>query len=199
MCECIFTGVFTMFIRFLSACTLVATGILVGAPVLAQSQKPGLWEHTTVLKSASGVMAQAMEEMRKELAAMPAAERKMMEQMLAQQGASLFADGQTSRMLYCLTPEEAAKADIPSHDEDCTHTITQRTPNSMKMRFVCKDESRAEGEGDFKFTGNAGYSGQFKVRMLADGQPASAEMTQSGRWVSADCGNLRPQAPQRIR
>ncbi|HRK40256.1 MAG TPA: DUF3617 domain-containing protein [Burkholderiaceae bacterium] len=188
-----------MSIRFHPACALLAAGFLAATSAHAQSQKPGLWEHTTVLKSASGEMAKAMDEMRKQLAAMPPAERKMMEQMMAQQGASMSADGHTTRMRYCLTPEEAAKADIPSHDDDCTHTITQRTANSMKVRFVCKDESKAEGEGSFTFNGNTFYSGDFKVRMLAEGKPASMDMTQSGRWVSSDCGNLRPKAPQRQR
>lgn len=185
--------------RLFPVCTWLVAGFFAASSALAQSQKPGLWEHTTVLKSATGEMASAMDEMRKQLAAMPPAERKMMEQMMAQQGVSMSADGHTTRMRYCLTPEEAAKADIPSHDDDCTHTITQRTSNSMKVRFVCKDESKAEGEGNFTFSGNVAYSGEFKVRMLAEGKPASMDMTQSGRWVSADCGNLRPKAPQRSR
>lgn len=188
-----------MSIRFSIVCPLLAVGVLAATSAQAQSQKPGLWEHTTVLKGATGEMASAMDEMRKQLAAMPPAERKMMEQMLAQQGASMSSDGHTTRMRYCLTPEEAAKADIPSHDDDCTHTITQRSANSMKVRFVCKDESKAEGEGSFTFSGNGSYTGDFKVRMLADGKPASVDMTQSGRWVSSDCGNLRPKAPQRLR
>jgi hypothetical protein len=188
-----------MHLRSFAACALLAAGFLAATSAQAQTQKPGLWEHTTGLKSVSGEMAKAMDEMRQQLAAMPPAERKMMEQMMAQQGASLSSDGHTTRMRYCLTPEEAAKADIPSHDDDCTHTITQRTANSMKVRFVCKDESKAEGDGSFTFSGNGSYSGDFKVRMLVDGKPASMDMTQSGRWVSSDCGNLRPRSPQRFR
>src|SRR5688572_24317009 len=55
---------------------------------LAQSLsiKPGLWEHTMTMKSETGQLEQALEQARQMLAAMPEAQRAMMENMMAEQG-----------------------------------------------------------------------------------------------------------------
>lgn len=163
----------------------------------AQSSKPGLWEHRTTIKSGGGAMAQQMAEMQKQMAALPPDQRKAMEQMMAQQGMSLSADGQTTTMRYCLTPEEAAKADVPSHDDDCQYTVTQRSATAMKVRFACTDEGRSTGEGEFQFKGNTAYSGSFSMTTRVDGKAERMVLEQSGQWVSAQCGTVQPKAPQR--
>ncbi len=166
-------------------------------PAHAQSQRPGLWEHTSTYQSASGEIAQAMAEMHRQLAAMPPEQRRMMERMLAQQGTGLAADGRSTKIQYCLSPQEAAKAGIPSHDEACQYTVIRRSGSGLRVRFVCRDASRTQGEGEFRYEGETAYSGSFRVRMVVDGKPQQMEMTQSGRWLSADCGPIKPKLQQR--
>ena len=155
----------------------------------AQSQKPGLWEHSSTMQVSGGEMAQQMAEMKKQLAALPPDQRKAMEQMM---GMSVASDGQTMTLKHCVTPEEAAKAFTPSHDDECKYTITQRSAAAIKATFVCKDEGRTSGEGNFQFKGDTAYSGKFNATTLINGKREQVEMTQTGRWLSAQCGNVKP-------
>ncbi|MDP2417117.1 MAG: DUF3617 domain-containing protein [Hydrogenophaga sp.] len=155
----------------------------------AQSQKPGLWEHSSTVHAHGGQMSQQMAEMKKQMAGLPPEQRKAMEQMM---GLSVASDGPTISVKHCITPEEAAKAWLPSHDEECKYTITQRTASSVKAKFVCSDEGKSSGEGVVHFKGDNAYSGKFNVNTLVDGKPERMEMTQTGKWLSAQCGNVKP-------
>lgn len=151
----------------------------------AQIQKPGLWEHSTTMQASGGEMAQQLAEMKKQMAALPPDQRKAMEHMM---GMSVTSDGQTMTVKHCITPEDAAKAFMPSHDDECKYTITQRSASSIKARFVCTDEGRTSGDGEYRFSGDTAYSGRFRVTTLVDGQPERMDMKQSGKWLSAQCG-----------
>lgn len=179
---------FTHPLRRRSPSLLLAALTLVGAAsVHAQAQKPGLWEHSTQLGGAMGAqMAAQVADMKRQMAQLPPDQRKMMEQMLAQQGVALGADGGTT-VRYCLTPEQARQVEPPSHDEDCRYTVTQRSANSMRARFVCSDEGKTQGEGEWRWQGDQTYEGQFKVQTLVDGQRQTVDMTQRGRWLGATC------------
>jgi TolA-binding protein len=176
----------------------VLLGAVLGLAILstahAQSSKPGLWEHSTTVKTGSGQLEQQMAQMQRELAAMPADQRKMMEQMMAQQGMSLPGMGQggATAHRYCMTPEEAARSDIPSHDEDCKYTVLSRSANKLRMSFVCTDEGNTKGEGEVTFASSTAYSGKFTMTTRIDGKPERMEMSQTGKWLSADCGKIRP-------
>ena len=130
-------------------------------------------------------MAQQLAEMKKQMAALPPDQRKAMEHMM---GMSVTSDGQTMTVKHCITPEAAAKAFMPSHDDECKYTITQRSASSIKARFVCTDEGRTSGDGEYRFSGDTAYSGTFKVTTLVDGKPERMDMKHSGKWLSAQCG-----------
>ena len=182
-------------VRLSALITVALLGLAQAAQ--AQSSKPGLWEHRSTVQSGGGQMAQQMAEVQKQLAALPPDQRKAMEQMMRSQGMGFSSDGKSTTMRYCLTPEEAAKADIPSHDDDCKYTVKQRSASSMKVSFVCTDEGRTTGEGDFQFKGDTAYSGTFTLTTRIDGKPERMEMTQSGKWVSAQCGQVQPRPAKR--
>lgn len=178
-----FSKALTRPLTAVAACALATTA-------QAQSTKPGLWEHSTTIKTASGQMERQMAEMQKQMAALPPDQRKMMEQMLAQQGVSMGGGGRTS-VRHCVTPEEAAKAQFPTHDDNCTYTITSRSGNRMAMTFSCKDEGKTRGEGAVTFQGDTSYQGQFVMHTVVDGKPERMDMQQSGKWLSAQCGTVR--------
>src|SRR4051794_26771635 len=56
-----------------------------------QNMKPGLWEITTNMKSASGEMEKARAQMQQQMASMPPEQRKQMEDMMAKQGMKMGA------------------------------------------------------------------------------------------------------------
>ena len=69
------------------ACTLSIGLLSLSLPASANSLKldiePGLWQHSFSIKTASGELERAMQQLEQQLASMPAAQRQMMESMMA--------------------------------------------------------------------------------------------------------------------
>lgn len=169
--------------------------LLPALAVQAQTQKmrPGLWEHSVTMKSQSGQMEAAMAQVQKSLAAMPPAQRQQMEQMLAQRGIGMGGQGNTVQV--CISPEQAELDRIPPQ-EGCTQEVRRTGPDTLAMKFSCagpKGQAPTSGEGTLTFSGPTAYTGQFKMSTTnAQGKPEQIDMAQTGRWLSADCGAIKP-------
>ena len=169
---------------------LVALSGAAGAQT--QKMRPGLWEHAISMKTQSGQMEAAMAQMQKSLASMPPAQRKQMEQMLAQQGVGIGPTGQTIKI--CITPEQASQDTIAPQD-GCTQNVKRTGANTLAMTFRCKggqDEPPSSGEGTITFNGPTAYTGNFKVKTTSNGKPEQIDMAQTGKWLAADCGAIKP-------
>jgi hypothetical protein len=172
---------------------MVATGAwlcLAGAHAQAQSVRPGLWEHQFKLNSASGQLEQQMAQAQAELDKLPPDQRKMMEQMMGNMGLGL--GSKPSSVRTCLTPEEAAKADVPVSDGDCRNTVLERSSKRVRIRFVCSGEDAAEGEAQVDFDNDSAYRTQADVRVKSDGKLQKLKMTGNSRWLGAACGAVKP-------
>ncbi len=174
--------------RFATAAVLVGT--LVGGSAWAQPEmRPGLWEQSITVKSQSGEVEQAMREMQQQMANLPPEQRRMMEEMMAAQGMSFDASGQTIRV--CVTPEQAARFEF-EQDDECTQQVVQRSGKTVKLTFQCAGDPPTSGEGEFTFSSPTAYKGRAVVNTTTDGRPEQLTMEQSGKWLSSDCGNMRP-------
>jgi Protein of unknown function (DUF3617) len=173
-------------VRLLCVSALMACS----AGAMAQSTKPGLWEIQNKM-AGNPEMDQAMAEMQQQLASMPPAQRKQMEQMMAAQGLKLGQGGGVT-LQVCITPEMAARQEVPVQKEgDCTTSIQSRSGNTMKVAFSCKNPP-SSGEGTYVFRGDTGYDMKMLVKTVEGGKPRTTTMEGSGRWLGADCGSVRP-------
>ena len=174
--------------------TLTALLLLLGvASAHAQSQKPGLWEITHKM-GGNAEMDAAMAEMQKQMAAMPPEQRKQMEAMMGSNMPSAAAGGGMA-MKVCLTPEMAARNEMPRQTEgDCTTTITSRSASGMKMNFVCTNPP-SKGEGVYTFSGDRAYTAAMTIQSARNGKPETTTINGSGKWLSADCGSVKPMDP----
>jgi hypothetical protein len=163
-----------------------------GGLALAQAQKmrPGLWEHSFTMKSQSGQMEKAMSEMQQQLASMPPDQRKMMEQMMAQQGRGMGAKGSSIQM--CITKEQAERDEVPQQEGGCSQQVMQRTANTIKVKFSCTGNPPTSGESEVTFASPTAYTGKSVVNTTVEGKPERMTMDQSGKWLSADCGSIKP-------
>lgn len=164
---------------------------LLSLPLLvqAQSMKPGLWEMTQKPQLDPAMQAK-MEQAQKAMANMPAEQRKMMEQMMAQRGVSISsAAGGAISVKACISKEQAERHEMPvSENGRCKHD-TQRSGKTVKMHFVCTDPA-SEGDGEFTFDSPEHYSNKMTIKR------GDKVMTISGeaRWLGADCGDIKPHA-----
>jgi hypothetical protein len=162
------------------------------ASAFAQSTKPGLWEIQSKV-GGNPQMEQQMAQMQQQMANMPPAQRKMMEDMMAQQGLNLkVGKGGAMAVKVCITPEMAARQEMPSQTEgDCKTQIGARTGNTMKVNFTCTNPP-SSGEGTYTFRGDTGYDMAMRFKTVNDGKPTNMTMTGTGRWLGADCGKVKP-------
>jgi hypothetical protein len=159
----------------------------------AQTLKPGLWEVTH--KMSGGQMDHAMAEMQKQMAGMPPEQRKQMEAMMAQQGTKMGPGGPGGgmSMKMCMTKEMVEKDQLPTQQGDCKTTHQSRSGNTMKFSVACANPP-STGEGQVTFAGPEAYSMKMVINSRAQGKPEKMQMDGGGKWLAADCGNVKPMA-----
>ena len=175
-----------------STAALALLAGMAGGASAQQKMRPGLWEHSVNMKSQSGQMEAAMAEMQKSLASMPPEQRKQMEQMMAQQGVGMGPKGQTVKV--CITKEQADLDNIPQQ-EGCTQKVQRVDASTMKVAFSCKGgqgQPPSSGECTITMQGPTAYTGQFKFKTQNQGKPEQIDMAQSGKWLSDNCGAIKP-------
>jgi hypothetical protein len=174
------------------AALVCAIGCALALPAVAQDMKPGLWELSNKVSSPDGQMQSAMAEMQKQLASMPPEQRKAMEQMMERRGVqmSVGAGGAlTSRM--CMTKEMIQRKEFPVQEGDCKQKVTPVGPRKMKITFSCT-KPPASGEGEMTLDSDTSYHAKMHVKGSEGGEQRTVDMDVTGKWLGADCGNLRP-------
>jgi Protein of unknown function (DUF3617) len=170
---------------------LVVLAIVSAASAQAQGVKPGLWEITSKM-SGNAEMDKAMAEMQKQLAAMPPAQRKQMEAMMAQNGMQISANAGGSTVKVCFSKKMAEDLDMRYSDRsDCTHTRQPRLGNTIKFSFSCEG-GKTTGQGEYKLLADAGWDGDMTITSIQNGKRETMQMKSNGRWLGASCGNLKP-------
>jgi len=171
----------------------IAALVWAGAGAQAQTQAPGLWEHSFTMKSDDGRMEKAMAEMQKQMAAMPPEQRKQMEAAMASRGAKLGATGNSVKV--CITKEEAAKPpEARMSAGNCTQKDVQRSGNTMRFKFECT-QPPSSGEGEMTFVSDKAYNGKTTVTSQVAGKPQQMNMEMQGKWLASDCGDVKPRTP----
>lgn len=183
-----------MLLRTLPIVLILLAG---AAEASAQTMKPGLWEITNQVQSGGKDMSAAMERMQKQMAAMQPEQRKMMQDMLAKQGVQMGASGGASgggsrgggmSVKICVTPEMVARNEIgPKQQGNCTHTNSPRVGGTMKYSFQCT-QPPSSGQGEVTFSSPEAYA----MKMAVTSAERKMEMQTNGKWLDANCGDIKP-------
>lgn len=160
----------------------------------AQTIKPGLWEFKQTPRLDPALKAQ-MEQAQKAMENMPPEQRKMMEQMLAQQGVSVNMAGGVISVKTCVTKEQAERNLAPvSHQGNCTHE-SKRNGSIIQTHFVCTDPA-SEGDATVTLRGSEAFTNDVTVRTQRQGKTETVKVSGEGRWLGADCGSVQPMKSQ---
>jgi hypothetical protein len=186
-----------MNVRQLLVVGAAALGAWSPLPPAAQSLKPGLWQITHQTQG-SGDMAQAMADMQKQMANMPPEQRKLVQEHMARQGVQVGSApaGGGMALKVCMTPEMAQRGQVPSQRSDCSTTAQARSGNTTKIAFACTNPP-SKGEGEVTFQSPEAYTSRITVATTMQGRQQQVTMSSQGKWLSADCGSVKPLAPTR--
>jgi len=162
---------------------LIAIALGGAGAALAQPKpvKPGLWE----MQVHNPELDAARVQMQKQLAEMPPAMRKQMEDMMAGQGLSLGDKG----VRACITPEQARRGPDPGiAEEGCTQKLDW-SGNVGRYEMKCKDGR--QGRGEVNFVSDKSWKGWGEFSDPArPGKPMKVDY--SGEWLGSDCGSVAP-------
>ena len=175
-----------------------AVAVAVAAPsALAQTIKPGLWQMSSNVQSASGEMGKAMAAAQREMASMPPEQRKMMEEMMAKQGVKMELGGAGGMAVkVCLTKEMIERNQITTETGNCQTSHAPRVGNTQKLSFTCTNPT-SKGEGQITFVSANAYQSKMTVTTSSQGRTETINMDSSASWLGADCGTIKPLAPPR--
>ena len=174
----------------LLACTCAAFGA--SLPAAAQTMKPGLWALSNKMTSNDPQIGQAMSAMQQHMANMSPEQRQQMERMMQQHGVQLdIGAGGALQTKICMTREMAERKEFPVQQGDCRQTFTQQSPTRGHIAFTCT-KPRVSGEGDVTADNDTNYRAHMKIRSEEEGRNQVVDMDVTGKWLSADCGNIRP-------
>ena len=113
---------------------------------------------------------------------------------MAAQGIGISSGSQSQTLKVCITPEQAAMDNLPQQD-GCTQKVQRVDASTMKVSFQCKaepGEAPTSGEGTVSFQSPKAYTGQFKIKSTINNKPEQLDMAQKGKWLSGDCGAIKP-------
>ena len=164
----------------------------------AQNLKPGLWEVTSSMKGGAGDMDKAMAHMKQQMAGMSPEQRKQMEAAMAKQGIAMSSGPGGMGVKTCMTREMVERNEIPAHQGDCRTTKNERSGNTIRMAFACTNPP-SSGEGQLTIQSPEAYTMRMAVKGPPGGKGETVNMDASGKWLSADCGNVKPMRPPAVK
>jgi hypothetical protein len=161
------------------------------AAAWAQNLKPGLWEMTHDMKSTSGELEKARALAQQQMANMPPEQRRMMEEAMAKHGVQMGGGTGAMTMKACLTREMVERNEMPVQHGNCKTTKQQRSGNTLKVVHTCtKPPSTTETE--YTFQSPEAFTVKMTVHTTLNGRRDTMNVHGSGKWLAADCGNLKP-------
>jgi hypothetical protein len=164
--------------------------LLFAGVVHAQAMKPGLWEFKQTPQLDPARKAQ-MEQAQKAMEGMPPERRQMMEQMMAKNGISMNMAGGAITVKTCITKEQAERNMTPVNQHgNCTQDV-KRSGNTIQTHFVCTDPA-SEGDAVVTLRGNEGFTNDVTIRHQRQGKTETTKISGEGRWLGADCGDVKP-------
>jgi hypothetical protein len=161
-------------------------------PAGAQTMKPGLWSLSNTMTSNDPQLAQAMSAMQQHMANMSPEQREQMQKMMQQNGVQLdIGAGGAVQTKLCMTREMAERKEFPVQQGDCKQTFTQQSSTRGRIAFTCT-KPKVSGEGEVTADSDTSYRAHMKIKSEEQGRDQIVDMNVTGKWLSADCGNIRP-------
>jgi hypothetical protein len=186
---------------------MMKTIILLGAALLAPlttwaaddikpfDGKPGLWETTSTTEMSGLPGMPAMPQIPPEqLAKMTPQQRAQVEAMIkARMGAA--GGPQTDTTKSCLTSDSFKNGlTMGQKNTNCTQKVTSSSSSMQNIHMECT-QGKTTMVGDFMIERVDSEHAKGNLVMKAAGdQPINMKMSFSTKWLSADCGDVKPLA-----
>jgi hypothetical protein len=175
-----------------SVLSSLAFAVAAAAPPPVPPTKVGLWEIRMVALDAAGHEVTTPEQAA--LAKMSPEVRARMAEGMKARGVSLpDANGATK---VCLTKElyDSGSWQQLASDTGCTTTFSTQTSTTWKWHSSCT-KLKSESDGETVFSSAERYKTKVTTTTAVTGTPKTSTRILEGKWISADCGDVKPLTP----
>lgn len=153
--------------------------------------KPGLWQIHVEREENGQKMPDASERMKDHMKNMTPERRKQFEEMMKQRGVDPGAGGVVKLCYSQKMVEHGAWAD----QGGCKTDFSNRSATSWKWHSVCPDLGY-QGDGEASFPDPDNFVVKSSGVSTNGGKTLSLNSTRTGKWLSADCGDVKPMDSQ---
>lgn len=172
--------------------SLLTAFAVISAAFAAQAQtappvapiKPGLWQ----VHMDREVNGQKMPDMSERLKNMPPERRAQVEAMMKKQGIDTGGSGGNQ---VCYTRENIEHPPWADVQTDCKATFSTRSTSNWKWHTSCP-KFGSESDGEAIFTDPEDYTVRVTSVSKMGDTVRNSNATIAGKWVSSDCGDLKP-------
>ena len=172
--------------RFAQLAATAILGMSVILPVQAIELQPGLWELTSDKVQPEHEQMPGVADMLERLESLPEDERQAMQEILEAQGIRLAVDG----IRMCISEAQAKSRELRFKDEPgCTQKLIENSESHWTFSYECPD---VKGRGESRLLSEREFVSVIESEYAEGTRSGAARLESRGRWVSADCGGLKP-------
>jgi hypothetical protein len=172
------------------SCVALIAAAAAGPPV--PPVKPGLWETRISALDANG-----RETAPPEMAALSRLSPQARDAMKARGVSMPDANG---AIKACLTKEmfESGRWQQMASESGCTTNYSTLSGNTWKWHSSCA-ALKSESDGETVFSGGESYRSKTTTTMTVQGKTNTSTRIVQGKWLGAECGDVKPLAPPAAR
>jgi len=176
--------------------SLLIAGAFSFAALRAPAQTPprmkaGLWQIHVEREENGAKMPDASERMKDRMKNMTPERRKQFEEMMKQRGVESGAGGVIKLCYSQKMVEHGAWAD----QGVCKTDYSNRSATFWKWHSNCP-ELHYQGDGEASFPDPENFVVKSSGVSTNGGKTVASKLTRTGKWLSADCGDLKPMDSQ---
>ncbi len=174
----------------------IIVAAVVVAPVASAAPpdaEPGLWERTVTRQIEGAPVAPAADRSK-----LTPEQRARVEQMMSARAATAPT---TSVVRYCVTPEAARQWDAfareDADDAKCERAVQEDSARSLRASLACGTRQKATIA--FTAVDPGRVRGTITWVRQDEGGTRTTTIDVDSRWLSSDCGAVKPGAPQHVK
>lgn len=155
--------------------------------------KTGLWETTSTMEMPGMPAMPAMPQIPPEqLAKMTPQQRAQVEAMMkSRMGAAGSPRATVTKS--CLTKESLQQALTMSQNENCTHKVLASSSAMQNIHMECtQGKTTSSGDLTVERIDAEHARGSVVMKSAVGDQPVNMKMTFTTKWLSSDCGDVKP-------
>jgi hypothetical protein len=173
---------------------IVAACFAGGVLAASLDAKPGLWERTATTQMEGTPVAPVADPSK-----LPPDRRAQVEQMMM---ARTSTTPTASVLRQCVTPEMLQQWDAFARedrdDSACTRTVIDQSARNIRMSMVCAG-GKETGVAEFSAASPDRVTGTITMVRQEERGERKVRIDIDSRWQGADCGNVKPGTPQRVK